>query len=73
MANFVYYLGIRIIRMAGRRISDAARMNRVYTSNDTELETGFGSEDTQMTFSPDDEDDDTIRTVFGTEIDIDVN
>jgi hypothetical protein len=38
MANFVYYLGVRIIRIAGRRINDAMRVNRV--PNDTELETG---------------------------------
>jgi hypothetical protein len=73
MANFVYYLGVRIIRIAGRRINDAMRVNRVYTSNDTELETGFGSEDTQMTFSPDDNDDDTIITLFGTDIDVNID
>jgi hypothetical protein len=30
MANFVYYLGVRIIRIAGRRINDAMLVNRVY-------------------------------------------
>jgi hypothetical protein len=60
MANFVYYLGVRIIRLRERRIND---VNRVYTEiNDTELE-GFGSEDTDDV-QPDDNDDDDYNLVW---------
>jgi hypothetical protein len=48
------------------------RVNRVYTSNDTELETGSDRK-IQMTFSPDDNDDDTIITLFGTDIDVNID